>query len=113
MTEISIHELYRFYLDTIAHCSSAILDKSDDEIAYDLFEEFDVGAHSFLHDDSLTKLQRAGYLPADVVSLSRRLRTMWLALQNQNWSMAEIRTHSSWKELFALGDEIRQRLGIE
>ena len=38
MTEISIHELYRFYLDTIAHCSSAILDKSDDEIAYDLFE---------------------------------------------------------------------------
>ena len=111
MTAISARTLFCLYRDTVARATSAILSKSDDEIAYDLFEAFDVGAHSFLHDESLARLHRAGLLSAEVVSLSRQLRARWLALQDHDWSIAEIRTHPAWQDLFALGDAIMQRLG--
>jgi hypothetical protein len=112
MTAISARTLFCLYRDTVARATSAILSKSDDEIAYDLFEEFDVGTHSFLHDESLARLHRAGLLSADGVSLSRQLRARWLALQeDHDWSIAEIRTHPAWQDLFAPGDAIMQRLG--
>jgi hypothetical protein len=60
MSEISLAELYDLYLDTVGRCTSELKNRSDEEIQYNLFEEFDVGAHSFLQEDNLAKLHRAG-----------------------------------------------------
>ena len=112
MNEISVDELYELYLDTVGRCTSELLNRSDEEIQDDLFEEFDVGAHSFLHEDNLARLHHAGFIDDEMVALSKQVRERWLALQNQSWSVEDIRTRNEWKELFGLCDllKAKQRL---
>ena len=107
MPEIPVSELYEFYLDTVRRCTSNLRNRTDEEIAYDLFEEFDVGAWSFLHDGSLEKLRHAGYIDDEMVAASKRLRERWLALQNRSWTIEEIRTRKEWQELFDLCDRLK------
>jgi hypothetical protein len=100
--EISLDELNELYLDTVARCTSELLHRSDEEIEYELFEEFDVGVHSFLHDDSLARLRHASYIDDEMLAISKEVRGRWLALQKTSWTLDEIRTKKEWQELFAL-----------
>lgn len=110
MTEISIDQLYELFLDTIGRCNSALREQSDEEIAYELFEEFDVGAQSFLHEHSLNKLRDAGYIDDEMVAMSKKLRERWLALENGSWTIPEIKTRTEWRELFDLCDRLKLRV---
>jgi hypothetical protein len=107
MTEISTAELYDLYLDAIGRCTSQLRTLTDEEIEYNLFEEFDVGAHSFLHDDNLSKLRQDGFIDDEMFALSRGVRERWLALQNRCWSIEEVRTEKEWQELFDLCDRLK------
>jgi hypothetical protein len=107
MTEISVAELYELYLDTVGRCASELLHQSDDEIEYNLFEEFDVGVHSFLHEDNLVKLRQAGYIDDEKLAVSKEVRRQWLALQNKPSTIAEIKGKSEWQELFKLCDQLK------
>src|SRR5436305_1940697 len=71
MTEISTAKLYNLYLDTVGRCTSELRNRSDEAIEYDLFEEFDAGVHSFLHDDNLAKLRHAGLIDDEMLAVSR------------------------------------------
>ena len=110
MSEISVAELYDLYLDTIGRCTSELLQGNDEELRYNLFEEFDIGAHSFLHDDNLTKLWHAGYIDDEMVKVSREVRGRWLALQTKVWEVEEIRNSKEWKGLFELCDQLELKL---
>jgi len=107
MTQIPVSELYELYLDTVGRCTSDLRNRTDEDVAYELFEQFDVGAWSFLHDDSLEKLRHAGYIDDEMVGASKQLRERWLALQNQSWTIEEIRTRKEWQELFDLCDRLK------
>jgi hypothetical protein len=107
MTEISVAELYELYLDTIGRCTSELHHKSDEVIEYDLFEQFDVGAHSFLHIDNLDKLRRAGYIDDEMLAVSKEVRDRWIALQNESWTIEDIRSKREWQELFELCDRLK------
>lgn len=50
MDNISVGELNDLFVDTIQRCTCDLIDKDDETIEYELFEEFDLGVHSFLHD---------------------------------------------------------------
>src|SRR5438270_13288271 len=102
MSQISARELYELYLDTIARCNRDLLKRSDEQIEHELFEEFDVGAHSFLHEDNLLKLRDAGFIDDTTVSLSKEEREKWLSLQNAPRNAAAVRADGQWKELFDL-----------
>jgi hypothetical protein len=102
MNEISTAEVYNLYLDAIGRCTSELRNLTDEEIEYNLFEEFDVGAHSFLHDDNLTKLHQAGFIDDEMLVVSREVRERWLALQKRFWSIEEVKTRQEWQELFHL-----------
>jgi hypothetical protein len=106
MKELTTAELYEDYIDTIQLCVSEIVHRSDEEIEYDLFEEFDVGAHSVLHDINLTRLWKAGYVDDEMVRISQKIRRRWLELQKSDWTVAEIRSRPEWQELFALCDQL-------
>jgi hypothetical protein len=107
MTEISTDQLYDLYLDAVGRCTSGLRNLTDEEIEYNLFEEFDVGAHSFLHDDNLTKLLHAGFIDDEMLAISREVRQRWLALQKRSWSIEEVKTKKEWRELFELCDRLK------
>jgi len=107
MKEISLAELYEYYLDTVGRCTSALLHQSDEDIGYNLFEEFDVGAQSFLHEDNLAKLYEAGYIDEETLAVSKGVRVRWFALQSRSWTIEEIKSSMEWRELFGLCDWLK------
>ena len=111
MTEISTDQLYDLYLDAVGRCTSDLRNLTDEEIEYNLFEEFDVGAHSFLHEDNLAKLRDAGFIDDEMLALSREVRQRWLALQKRSWSIEEVKTRKEWQDLFEFCDRLKLRSG--
>jgi hypothetical protein len=110
MSKISDRELYELYADTIRRCTSELLNRSDEEIGHELFEEFDVGAHSFLHEDSLARLYRSGYINQHALEESKEIRRKWLELQGSSSNIAEIKSSRRWRDLFDLCDRLRVEL---
>lgn len=110
MRDISPRQLYEFYLDALQRCTSDLLNRDDEDIEYELFEEFDIGAHSFLHEANLLRLREAGYIDDEVMRASNAVRAKWLELQESGRSIHEIRTREGWRELFRMCDAIRMKL---
>jgi membrane protein DedA with SNARE-associated domain len=104
--EISVQELYELYLDTISRCNRNLLNQSDEEIEYQLYEEFEADAWTFLHENSLLKLRNAGYIDDEVVELSKAVREKWLRLENEPRNAAFVRTNQKWHELFDLCERL-------
>jgi hypothetical protein len=106
MSDISVEQLYALYMDTLSRCSSGAREKGDEQIEYDLFEEFDVGVHSFLHENSLAKLREAGYINDGLVRLSLEVRRKALSLQERKWTLEDVRQDAGWASLFELVDRV-------
>jgi hypothetical protein len=51
---ISVSDSYELFVETVGKCTSDVLARNDEHIQCELFEEFEVGAHSFLHEDPMT-----------------------------------------------------------
>lgn len=108
--QIFPEELYELYSDTAAKGSSATASLSDEEMQYNLFEEFEVGAISFFHDNSLQILSDAGLISPEAVRTSQSIRRHWNELQATYWTRTEIRTHPRWKQLFQMCDDLLAEL---
>jgi hypothetical protein len=106
MSKISNEKLYELYCDAINRCTSKTTTLSDEEIDYNLFEEFDVAATSFLHEQALQRLLTAGMINEKMMLVSLEVRNLWLELQSHNWLTSEIRVEPKWKHLFSLCDEL-------
>ncbi|BFT70109.1 hypothetical protein [Paenibacillus sp. P36] len=107
MKKISIEELYELYVDTIKRCGTYLLDSDDLVIGYNIFEEFDIGAITFLHTDNLKKLVYDGLISYEMMFKSSTLRGKFLALQQgDEWNINAVRQSSQWKEILELADEI-------
>jgi hypothetical protein len=85
------------------------LNRSDEEVQYELFEEFDVRAHTFLHQENLAKLRHAGFIDDEMMAVSKAVRERWLALQNESWTVGDIKTRKEWRELFGLCDRLKSK----
>ena len=109
--EILIDKLMKFYVDTLDKCGTNLLKMSDRDIEYNIFEEFDVGAISFLHDDTLSKLKEANLITEEISQKSSVLRGKFLLLQNTDlWNVASVRNSENWNEILKLSDEIKSLL---
>lgn len=108
--EISAHELLSLLIDALEHCTSRLRNMPDEDLLYNLYEEFDIGAQSFLHDESLQKLRDAGLIDDQVERDCRAARQRWFTLQSREWMPSEIRASLEWTSLFSLCDSILLRL---
>ena len=109
--EISINKLMEFYVDTLEKCGENLLEMSDEDIKYNIFEEFDVGAISFLHDNTLSKLKEANLITEEISQKSSVLRSKFLLLQNTDlWNVVSVRNSENWNEILKLSDEIKSLL---
>ncbi|MBO6051122.1 MAG: hypothetical protein J6P65_03975 [Bacteroidales bacterium] len=105
--ELSPKELYELYEDTLHQCGSHIFDYPDDIIETMVFEDFDIGVHSFLHDDSLNTLFNNHLIDKKQYDLSRRIRELFLEIEDCGELTMECLKGQSekWKHLIFLVDE--------
>ncbi|WP_154901248.1 hypothetical protein [Gimesia maris] len=82
----------------------------NDELEYNLFEEFDIGVTSYFHEDSLQNLLAAGKINSEAICLSEEIRRIWFRLNAETWTTDQIRTVPSWKQFFAAGDKLNSLL---
>lgn len=80
LREITDKELFEYYIYTLNKCGLFLLNENDKIIGYSVFEEFDTGATTFLHQDNLNKLKDAGYISSDILTKSLELRGMFFAI---------------------------------
>jgi hypothetical protein len=107
MKEISPNELYELYEDTLHQCGSKIFNYPDDIIEMMVFEDFDIGIHSFLHDDSLNTLFNNHLINKKQYDLSRKIRALFLEIEDcGELTMNCLKGQSEkWKQLISLVDE--------
>lgn len=111
MEIMETEKLYDYFLDTLSHCGSFIFDLSKGDIEYEIFEEFDIGVISFLHEDVLKQLLDSKLITFDVYSNCKILRKKVLELQELGlWKIDLVKTNKRWKEVIILCDEIKKDL---
>ncbi|MEA5260008.1 hypothetical protein VB264_19580 [Arcicella aquatica] len=108
MDKISINELNDFYLETLEHCGSFLLQEDDECISYHLFEEFDIGVNSFFEKESVERLFQAGLISELKMGKSMILRDFIFEIQESNeWDIHYVKTSSRWKDILERADELR------
>jgi len=107
MKEISPEELYSLYKDTLYKCQSKIFNYADDIVETMVFEDFVIGATSFLHDDSLNTLINNHLIDKKQYDLTRRIRALFLEIEDcGELTMECLKGRSEkWLHLTSLVDE--------
>jgi len=109
--EISPFALMELYVDTMKKCGMFLQKADDDIIEYNIFEEFDIGVISFLHEQSLVRLENAGLISREIRQLSADLRKRFMELQNTDqWNCEAVRTSDKWEEILKISDAINHLL---
>ena len=105
---ISIDKLMDFYVDTLQKCGVYLLDMEDEDIKYNIFEEFDINVISFLHQNTLYKLKDAELISEQIVERSIELREKYLAIQKTGtWNIESVRITKEWRNILELSDNIK------
>lgn len=113
MRAIAPVELMEFYIEALQQCGMYLLDMSDDDIEYYIFEEFDIGVGSFLHENSLNRLKDANLISEQVFQNSVKLRSSTMALRNTaQWNIESVRRDDKWRDILMLSDEIKSLLNV-
>jgi hypothetical protein len=106
--EITIKELYDFFVDTLQSCGTHLLNTTDDEIEYEIFEQLDIGVVSFFHEDSLKWLHHSGFISSEIVEKGSEFRKKVYDIQTrQLWNINAVRNSQEWYALLSLADEIK------
>lgn len=108
MRQITIEELFDFYVSTFNHCGEFLLDSSDEVIGSYIFEEFDIDATTFLHHNTLDKLKEAKFIGEEEYSLSQLLREKFRNLEGTPlWNVESVKTAEEWSEIMQIADRIK------
>ena len=113
MKHITIDESMELFVGTLRHCGVHLLEMSDDDIGYYIFEEFDGGAISFLHEYTLSRLREAKLITEEVSQKSAELRYKFMALiDTPLWDVDSVKVSEEWRAILELSDEIKALLGL-
>ena len=107
MEVISPEELYSLYRDTLYKCQSKIFNYADDIVETMVFEDFVIGATSYLHDDSLNTLINNHLIDKKQYDLSREIRALFFEIEDcGELTMDCLKGRSErWQHLVSLVDE--------
>ncbi len=102
---------YEWLKNALYHCGTFLLDLSEEEIGYHLFEEFDGDSISVLNEDFLTRLLSSGRISREIVDMSLELSSKFRALENTElWHVKSVKENQKWFEILALSDQIQAML---
>ncbi len=108
MEDIEINRADDNFNYTVSLCSTSLFKKNNDEILYDVYEEFDSYSWSFLHENTLNVLLTSGLINEEIFKLSFELRELSVKLFSSDIdrSVDELKRNENWKEVFSLCDRI-------
>lgn len=105
---LSYAKLYELFLQTLDHCGLFLLNEDTDSIEWHLFEEFDSGSITFLHENTLDCLLDGGNITAEVYSLCQSLRKKFRDLEETSlWQVEAVCLTREWYEILSLADKIK------
>ncbi len=106
---------YEDFKNVLNHCGLFLLEASDDDIDYHIFEEFDDLAPVFFQDDLQRLFIVNGLIDEEISEKCRILRDRYEAILPEHpelWNRQAIRDHEEWRIILALADEIKGLLFI-
>lgn len=102
---------YDWFKEALNHCGSFLLDLSDEDIGYHLFEEFDSCSVSFLNENFLTQILSSGRITREILDMSLELSRKFRTLENTElWNVMSVKENQKWFEILALSDQIKAKL---
>ena len=86
---------------------STNLELGDEDLEYNLLEQFDLFVSSDLHPDNLLPLVHAGLIGDDEFQLAQQLRKSWLqAIEGERSATAIRKSGSVWQKVLAYTDQL-------
>lgn len=111
MKELTTKEQYEYFEETFNKFNTTILNQTDDDIEYIIFEDIIDNVISFLHTMVIDKLFDEKYINKEVYDLCCYFRKQFLELEEKSLrSATEVRKSKEWLELMQLADEIKSKL---
>lgn len=111
MEVMELNELYAIFCSAMSHCGTFLLNCNDEEIDYNIFEEFDGDCVSFLSDISLNSLLAGNYITKEIYNSAVELARLFRALESTSlWNTKAIKTNEKWLQVFLLADKINEQL---
>ena len=108
MEQIEDSRLFEFFLETLGHCGTHLLQASILDIEWHLFEEFDSGSIPFLHKNTLDRLLNAQYISAEVYTLCELLRKKFRGMEGRSlWNADSVKSDPEWHTILSLSDKIK------
>lgn len=111
MKELTTKEQYEYFKETFIKFNSSLLEQSDDDIEYTIFEDIIDNVVSFLHTIVIDKLLEEKYINQEVYDLTCGFRKQFLELEEKtSGGVTEVRESKDWLDLMKLADEIKSKL---
>lgn len=111
MKELTTEEQYEYFEETFYKFNTTLLNQTDDDIEYTIFEDIIDNVVSFLHTIVIDKLLDEKYINKEVYVLCCDFRKQFIELEeNTSGGVTEIRESQEWLELMQLADEIKSKL---
>lgn len=111
MKELTTKEQYEYFKETFKKFNLSLLNKSDEDIEYIIFEDIIDNVISFLHTIVIDKLLYEKYINKEVYDLCCDFRKQFLELDEKTLrSATEIKKSQEWLELIKLADIINSKL---
>ena len=108
MKPISCAKSYDYFLETLRHCGTFLLNVGTEDIEWHVFEEFDGDSFTFLHVYTLNRLLDSGYISAEVYPLCQSLRKKFRDLEGTTlWNAEAVCSTPEWYEILSLADKIK------
>ena len=111
MKELTTKEQYEYFEEAFNKFNITLLNQTDDDIEYIIFEDIIVNVISFLHTIVIDKLLDEKYINSEVYDLCCDFRKQFLELEEKSLrSATEVRKSKEWLDLMKLADEIKSKL---
>lgn len=110
MIKLTIEQSFDFYLGSLERCGVHLLEMVEEDIEYEIFEEFETEHPASLSRYTLDVLESNGIIDENIAQLSKELQTKLLILERGNslWNVDALKKSSKWKEILQLSDEIKE-----
>jgi len=110
MAKLTTEQSFDFYLTSLERCGMHILELTNNEIEFQIFEEFAMDYPASLSKYTLNVLVENGVIDENIVHLSKEFQTKLLIIERGNslWNVNALKESLEWKEVLQLSDEIKE-----
>ena len=111
MKELTTEEQYEYFEETFNKFNTTLLNQTDDDIEYVIFEDIIDNVISFFHPIVIDKLLEEKYINKEVYDLCCDFRKQFLELEEKtSVGVTEVRESKDWLDLMKLADEIKSKI---